>query len=84
MGLFQQRPEERQTWAALPGEPLESDDAVDHLDAPLPDEVFGLGLGLATVDLPAMPTTSAPKDPEDPDDPDDPDGGASLAAGSES
>ncbi|MDR2323686.1 MAG: hypothetical protein LBE60_18815 [Microbacterium sp.] len=47
MGMFTQKPEEKATWAALPGEPLDRDEATDLPEAPVADPL-GLGLGAPT------------------------------------
>lgn len=42
--MFTQKPEEKATWAALPGEPLDQDEAIDLPEAPVADPL-ALGLG---------------------------------------
>ncbi|GAB3598039.1 hypothetical protein [Microbacterium tumbae] len=74
MGMFTQRPEEENTWAALPGEPLNTD-ASDAL--PVSDvDPFEVGMGLDTtaaewIVFPVPPPASEAADhaegePEDP------------------
>lgn len=50
MGLFSQRKDEENTWAALPGEPLEHD-AVDDLDDTAPVDPLEVGLGAQTTSI---------------------------------
>lgn len=77
MGLFSQRKDEENTWAALPGEPRGSQDAADVLDA-APDVdplAVGLGAQYTSVVFPVAPpapeaaeaSDAAPKDPAEPD-----------------
>lgn len=50
MGLFQQRPEEHNEWAAIPGEPLDEDPS-DFLPPAPPSDLFGLGGASVTISL---------------------------------
>ncbi|WP_045270258.1 hypothetical protein [Microbacterium azadirachtae] len=61
MGMFTQKPEEKATWAALPGEPLDEDEAIDLPEAPVADPL-ALGLG-----APASGTTVAIPMPPEPE-----------------
>ncbi|GGO58874.1 hypothetical protein GCM10010910_00480 [Microbacterium nanhaiense] len=58
MGLFQQRNEDQNQWAAIPGEPLDEDPA-DFLGEAPPSDI--LGLGGASVAIP-IPTDDAPSE----------------------
>jgi len=60
MGMFTQKPEEKATWAALPGEPLDRDEA-DLLAEPAADPL-SLGLGVPTsATTVAIPMPPAPE-----------------------
>ncbi|GGF43653.1 hypothetical protein GCM10010922_18980 [Microbacterium sorbitolivorans] len=50
MGLFQQRPEEQNEWAAIPGEPLDKDPS-DFLPPAPPSDLLGLGGSSVTISL---------------------------------
>ena len=73
MGLFTQREEDENTWAALPGEPRGPRDAAEVLDtAPVADPMeVGLGAQYTSVVFPVAPpapeasdaSDAAPKDP---------------------
>ncbi|WP_243228875.1 hypothetical protein [Microbacterium sp. CIAB417] len=53
--MFTQRPEEKSAWAALPGEPLETD-AADSLPAPVVDpSTLGLGGTVESIVFPVPP-----------------------------
>lgn len=45
MGLFQQREEDENTWAVLPGEPRDAKDAAGTLEVAAPIDPFGIDLG---------------------------------------
>lgn len=54
--MFAQRPEEKSAWAALPGEPLERDDAADILPASDVDPLtLGLGASVTSIVFPVAP-----------------------------
>lgn len=72
MGLFQQRPTEKEAWAAIPGEPLASDDAADTLDAPAADPFdIGLGAQYTSVVFPVAPPAPEATDVTVDNDPED-------------
>lgn len=55
MGMFTQRPEDKSAWAALPGEPAESD-ASDVLPAADIDPLsIGLGASVESIVFPVAP-----------------------------
>lgn len=59
--MFTQKPEEKATWAALPGEPLDQDEATDLPEAPVADPL-ALGLGAPTAATAvAIPMPPAPE-----------------------
>lgn len=58
MGLFTERYEKTQTWAVLPSEPFDRDDAVDRLDAAPAATPAALGDGTTSVTI-AMPASPA-------------------------
>ncbi|MFB7844290.1 hypothetical protein [Microbacterium sp. NPDC056052] len=61
MGMFTQKPEEKATWAALPGEPLDRDESTDLPEAPVAD-LLALGLGVPTAATTvAIPMPPAPE-----------------------
>ncbi|WP_260980409.1 hypothetical protein [Microbacterium paludicola] len=74
MGLFSQRKEEENTWAALPGEPRGAQDAAEVLDASTAVDPLEIGLGAkyTSIVFPVAPpapeaadaSDAAPKDPD--------------------
>ena len=50
MGLFQQRHEDQDQWAAIPGEPLEKDPA-DFLGESAPGDLLGLGGASISIEI---------------------------------
>ncbi|MGF6824297.1 hypothetical protein M2317_003226 [Microbacterium sp. ZKA21] len=65
MGMFSQRPEEKSTWAALPGEPLESDVA-DALPSAYIDPLsIGLGASVESIVFPVAPPSPEASDHSD-------------------
>ncbi|WP_404474491.1 hypothetical protein [Microbacterium aerolatum] len=74
MGLFSQRKDEENTWAALPGEPRGPQDAAEVLDAASPIDPLEVGLGAkyTSIVFPVAPPAPEAADasdgePEDPD-----------------
>jgi len=51
MGLFMQKPEEENAWAALPGEPREAKDAADTLEVAAALDPLDIGLGAQTTSI---------------------------------
>lgn len=56
MGMFTQKPQEPSAWAALPGEPLEPNDATERLDEAPPVDLLGIDLGTTHVTVPIAVT----------------------------
>lgn len=71
MGLFSQRKDEENTWAALPGEPRDGQDAADTLDtAPAVDPLeIGLGAEVTSIVFPVAPVLEDAAEQTDPESP---------------
>ncbi|MGM7698441.1 hypothetical protein [Microbacterium sp. A84] len=60
MGLFTQKPAEKSSWAALPGEPLEREGSVDSLpESDVSPLGLGLGTGVTSISFPVVPPEPA-------------------------
>lgn len=57
MGLFTQRQDDANQWAAIPGEPLETEDTVDtlHASSGVSTVDLGLGVDVTSIVLPVAP-----------------------------
>ena len=65
MGMFTQGPEDKSAWAALPGEPVETD-AVDTLPASDIDALsVGLGASVESIAFPVAPPAPEASDYSD-------------------
>ncbi|UYO96858.1 hypothetical protein OED01_14840 [Microbacterium sp. M28] len=65
MGMFTQRPEDKGAWAALPGEPSESD-AADELPPGQIDPLsIGLGASVESIVFPVAPPVPEAADHSD-------------------
>jgi len=67
MGLFSQRKEEENSWAALPGEPRGPQDAADVLDAASAVDPLEVGLGAkyTSIVFPVAPAAPEAADASD-------------------
>ena len=65
MGMFSQRPEEKSTWAALPGEPAESDAADVLPSADIDPLSIGLGASVESIVFPVAPPAPEASDHSD-------------------
>lgn len=67
MGLFSQRQDQENTWAALPGEPRDGQDAAETLDAASAVDPLEVGLGaqVTSIVFPVAPVLEDAADQSD-------------------